>query len=133
MLRYALRRVAGMVPTLLIIITLSFFVVRLAPGGPFDQEQRLPPQVRANLDRAYGFDRPITAQYWSYLRGLAHGDFGPSFKQHDFSVTDLIRQGLPVSSSLGLAAVVLAILTGIPLGVAGALWRRSAVDYGVGA
>ncbi|MFL6601150.1 MAG: ABC transporter permease [Steroidobacteraceae bacterium] len=131
MLRYALRRVAGVIPTLLIIITLSFFVVRLAPGGPFDQEQTLAPQVRANLDRAYGLDRPIAVQYWRYLRGMAHGDFGPSFKQHDFSVAELISQGLPVSGSLGVAAIALAVLLGIPSGLAAALWRQRIVDYGV--
>jgi oligopeptide transport system permease protein len=131
MLRYALRRIAGIVPTLLVIITVSFFVVRLAPGGPFDQEQTLAPQVRANLDRAYGLDRPIAIQYWRYLHGLAHGDFGPSFKQHDFSVTELISQGLPVSGSLGITAVLLAILIGIPLGLAAAVWRQTSVDYGI--
>jgi len=131
MLQYALRRIAGIVPTLLVIITVSFFVVRLAPGGPFDQEQTLAPQVRANLDRAYGLDRPIAIQYWRYLRGLAHGDFGPSFKQHDFSVTELISQGLPVSGSLGITAILLAILLGIPLGLAAAVWRQTTVDYGI--
>ena len=131
MLWYALRRIAGLVPTLLVIITVSFFVVRLAPGGPFDQEQTLAPQVRANLDRAYGLDRPIAVQYWRYLRGLAHGDFGPSFKQHDFSVTELISQGLPVSGSLGVTAILLAILLGIPSGLAAALWRRTTVAYGI--
>jgi len=131
MLWYALRRIAGVVPTLLVIITVSFFVVRLAPGGPFDQEQTLAPQVRANLDRAYGLDRPIAVQYWRYLRGLAHGDFGPSFKQHDFSVTELISQGLPVSGSLGITAIALAVLLGIPSGLAAALWRQTAVDYGI--
>jgi oligopeptide transport system permease protein len=122
---------AGLVPTLLVIITVSFFVVRLAPGGPFDQEQTLAPQVRANLDRAYGLDRPIVFQYWRYLRGLSHGDFGPSFKQHDFSVTELISQGLPVSGSLGITAILLAILIGIPLGLAAAVWRQTGVDYGI--
>jgi oligopeptide transport system permease protein len=131
MLRYAFRRIAGVVPTLLVIITMSFFIVRLAPGGPFDQEQTLSPQVRANLDRAYGLDRPIPVQYWRYLRGLAHGDFGPSFKQHDFSVTELIAQGLPVSASLGITAVLLAILIGIPLGLAAAVWRQTLMDYGI--
>ena len=131
MLRYAFRRIAGVVPTLLVIITMSFFIVRLAPGGPFDQEQTLSPQVRANLDRAYGLDRPIPVQYWRYLRGLAHGDFGPSFKQRDFSVTELIAQGLPVSSSLGLSAILLALLIGIPLGIAAAVWRQTSVDYGI--
>jgi oligopeptide transport system permease protein len=131
MLRYAFRRIAGIVPTLLVIITVSFFIVRLAPGGPFEQEQTLSPQVRANLDRAYGLDRPIPVQYWRYLRGLAHGDFGPSFKQHDFSVTELITQGLPVSGSLGITAVLLAILIGIPLGLAAAVWRQTLMDYGI--
>jgi oligopeptide transport system permease protein len=131
MLRYAIRRVAGVIPTLLVIITASFFIVRLAPGGPFDQEQTLPAQVRANLDKAYGLDRPLAFQYWKYLSGLAHGDFGPSFKQRDFTVTELIAQGLPVSASLGLTAIAVAILLGIPLGIAAALWRNSAIDFGV--
>jgi oligopeptide transport system permease protein len=131
MLRYAVRRIAGIFPTLLVIITASFFIVRLAPGGPFDQEQTLSPQVRANLEKAYGLDRPIAFQYWRYLRGLAHGDFGPSFKQRDFSVTDLIAQGLPVSGSLGLSAILLALLIGIPLGIAAAVWRQTSVDYGI--
>jgi oligopeptide transport system permease protein len=131
MLRYAVRRIAGVIPTLLVIVSASFFIVRLAPGGPFDQEQTLSPQVRANLDAAYGLDRPIAVQYCRYLRALAHGDFGPSFKQRDFSVTDLIAQGLPVSSILGIAAIVLAILAGIPLGVAAAVYKQTAVDIGV--
>jgi oligopeptide transport system permease protein len=131
MLRYAFRRIAGVIPTLLVIITASFFIVRLAPGGPFDQEQTLSPQVRANLDAAYGLDRPIAIQYCRYLRALAHGDFGPSFKQRDFSVTDLIAQGLPVSSALGITAIALAILIGIPLGIAAAVWKQTPVDVGV--
>lgn len=131
MLRYAVRRIAGVIPTLLVIVSASFFIVRLAPGGPFDQEQTLSPQVRANLDAAYGLDRPIAVQYCRYLRALAHGDFGPSFKQRDFSVTDLIAQGLPVSSVLGIAAIVLAILVGIPLGIAAAVYKQTAVDIGI--
>jgi oligopeptide transport system permease protein len=131
MLRYAVRRVAGVIPTLLVIITASFFIVRLAPGGPFDQEQTLSPQVRANLDKAYGLDRPIAVQYCRYLLALAHGDFGPSFKQRDFTVTELIAQGLPVSGALGISAILLAIALGIPLGIAAALWRQTSVDVGI--
>jgi oligopeptide transport system permease protein len=131
MLRYAIRRIAGVVPTLLFIITASFFIVRLAPGGPFDQEQTLSPQVRANLDKVYGLDRPIAIQYCRYLRALAHGDFGPSFKQRDFSVTELIAQGLPVSGALGIMAILLAIALGIPLGIAAAVWRQTSVDIGI--
>src|SRR6266481_1082713 len=129
MLSYALRRIAGTVPTLLVIISVSFCVVRLAPGGPFAQEQALPPAVRANLDRLYGLDQPLTVQYAHYLRGLLHGDFGPSLRQRDFSVSELIAQGLPLSATLGLAAILLAVLTGVPAGVLAALWRNRGADY----
>jgi oligopeptide transport system permease protein len=131
MLRYTIRRIAGVFPTLLVIVTASFFIVRLAPGGPFDQEQTLSPEVRANLDAAYGLDQPIAVQFGRYLRALAHGDFGPSFKQRDFSVTELIAQGLPVSGSLGVMAIGLAMLFGVPLGIAAASWRQTSVDIGI--
>jgi len=131
MLRYAVRRIAGVIPTLLVIITASFFIVRLAPGGPFDQEQTLSREVRANLDRVYGFDQPITVQYARYLRALSHGDFGPSYKQRDFSVTELIAQGLPVSATLGLTAMLLALALGIGFGVAAAVRRQTSVDFGI--
>ncbi len=129
MLSYALRRIAGTVPTLLVIISVSFCVVRLAPGGPFAQEQALPPAVRANLDRLYGLDQPLTVQYAHYLRGLLHGDFGPSLRQRDFTVSELIAQGLPLSATLGLAAILLAVLIGVPAGVLAALWRNRGADY----
>jgi oligopeptide transport system permease protein len=129
MLSYALRRIAGVIPTLLVIITVSFCVVRLAPGGPFEQEQTLPPAVRANLERLYGLDQPLTVQYAHYLRGLLHGDFGPSLRQRDFTVSELIAQGLPLSATLGLAAILLAVLTGIPAGIAAAVWRNRGADY----
>jgi oligopeptide transport system permease protein len=133
LLRYAMRRLLGIFPTLFCIVSASFFIVRLAPGGPFDQEQALPPQIRANLERSYGLDQPLGMQYWHYLTGLVHGDFGPSFKQPDFSVGELIAQGLPLSLALGSAAILLAVLCGLPLGVAAALRRNSATDYGVAA
>jgi oligopeptide transport system permease protein len=129
MLSYALRRIAGLIPTLLVIITVSFCVVRLAPGGPFEQEQTLPPAVRANLERLYGLDQPLTVQYAHYLRGLLRGDFGPSLRQRDFTVSELIAQGLPLSATLGLAAILLAVLSGIPAGIAAALWRNRGADY----
>jgi len=129
MLSYALRRIAGTLPTLLVIITVSFCVVRLTPGGPFDQEQALPPAVRANLERLYGLDQPLTVQYVHYLRGLLRGDFGPSLRQRDFTVSELIAQGLPLSATLGLAAILLAVLSGIPAGIAAALWRNRGADY----
>jgi oligopeptide transport system permease protein len=126
---FALRRLAGLVPTLFVLITLSFFVIRLAPGGPFDQEQKLSAEVLANLDAAYGLDQPLTVQYARYLAGLARGDLGPSFRYKDFRVSELIATGLPVSLTIGLAAALLAFLAGVPLG-AWAAWRAgSVVDH----
>ena len=129
MLRYAVRRCAGIVPTLFVIVTAAFLIVRLAPGGPFDQEQTLAPQVRANLERAYGLDRPLAVQYLHYLQGLTHGDFGPSFRQPDFTVSELLAQGLPVSLTLGLLALLLALALGLALGIGGALHRGGGVDH----
>jgi oligopeptide transport system permease protein len=131
MLHYALRRITGSIPTLLILISASFFIVRLAPGGPFDQEQTLSHEVRANLDRVYGLDQPITVQFGRYLRALSHGDFGPSYKQRDFSVTELIAQGLPVSATLGGSALLLALAFGVPLGMLAAVRRQTSVDVGI--
>ena len=133
MLAYALRRIAGIFPTMLVIVTLSFFVIRLAPGGPFDDEQALPPEIKANLEAAYGLDKPLLVQFGRYLRGLAHADFGPSFKFKDFSVTELISQGLPISLTIGLSAVLIALLIGIPLGAYAALRQNSWSDYAIAA
>ena len=129
MLRYFLTRLAGAVPTLFIIVTISFFLIRAAPGGPFDQEQTLPPEILANLENAYGLDQPILNQYGRYLTALAHGDFGPSFKYKDFSVTELIGQGFPVTFEIGSIAIVLALMLGIPIGTFAALRHNSAADY----
>ena len=117
MLAYTMRRLVGLVPTLFILVTLSFFIIRLAPGGPFDQEQALSPVVRANLDAAYGFDQPLLVQYGRYLGGLARGDLGPSLRFKDFRVAELIATGLPLSLTTGIAAATLAFLLGVPLGV----------------
>ena len=129
MLRYLLTRLAGAVPTLFIIVTLAFFLIRAAPGGPFDQEQALPPEIMANLQSAYGLDQPIWIQYGRYLEGLAHGDFGPSFKYKDFSVTELIGQGLPVTLELGAIAMTLAMALGVPIGTFAALHHNRGADY----
>ena len=126
-----MRRLLGILPTLFCIVSASFFIVRLAPGGPFDQEQALAPQIRANLDKLYGLDQPLGVQYLHYLNALAHGEFGPSFKLRDFSVGELIAQGLPLSLTLGSAAILLGILLGIPLGIFAALRRNTAADYGI--
>ena len=128
MLRYAASRLLGIVPTLFLVITLAFFVVRLAPGGPFDQEATLAPEIRANLEAAYGLDQPMWVQYGRYLDGLMHGDFGPSFKYRDLSVTELIRQGLPVSLTLGSLALLLATVGGVAAGCLAALGRGRWLD-----
>jgi oligopeptide transport system permease protein len=129
MTRYFLKRLGGAIPTLFIIVTLTFFLIRVAPGGPFDQEQSLPPEILANLQSAYGLDQPVWKQYLSYVRALAHGDFGPSFKYKDFTVTELIGQGFPVTLELGSIAMSLALLLGIPIGTFAALHQNSAADY----
>src|ERR1700738_1970206 len=116
MLRYFLTRLAGAIPTLFIIVTIAFFLIRAAPGGPFDQEQALPPEIMANLENAYGLDQPVLTQYFRYVRAFLRGDFAPSFKYKDFSVTDLIGQGFPVTLELGSVALGLALLLGIPVG-----------------
>jgi oligopeptide transport system permease protein len=131
MLAFAVRRLATLVPTLFVIVTLSFAVIRLAPGGPFDEEQAVLPEIRANLERAYGLDAPLPVQYLRYLKGLSHGDFGPSFKFKDFSVGELIAQGLPISLTLGLCAVLLAVLLGVPLGTVAALRQNRAGDFAI--
>ncbi len=125
MLNYALRRIVGLVPTLFVLVTLSFFIIRLAPGSPFLGEQAAPPAIRANLDAAYGLDQPLYVQYGRYLTGLAVGDLGPSFRHRDFRVGELIASGLPLSLTIGLAAALLALAIGVPLGVYAAARARS--------
>jgi oligopeptide transport system permease protein len=129
MLRYALGRLLGAIPTLLVIVTAAFFVMRLAPGGPFDQEQTLPPEIAANLEAAYGLDQPVVVQYGRYLAGVAHGDLGPSFKYKDFRVSELIARGLPVTLTIGTLALLIALGLGVPLGMAAALRHNGALDH----
>ena len=129
MIRYLFVRVLGALPTLFAIVTISFFLIRFAPGGPFDQARALPADVLANLDAAYGLDRPLWRQYLSYLGDLAHGDFGPSFRYKDFSVTELIREGFPVSATLGAIAIAIALVGGVGVGVVAALRRGHWIDH----
>ena len=131
MFAYVLRRFAGAVPTLFIIVTIAFFMIRLAPGGPFDLERPLDPLIMENLNRAYNLDKPLLYQYGHYLWNLAQGDLGPSFTRRDFSVVDLFRTGLPVSVLLGGLAISLALVLGTFLGALAALKQNTAVDYAV--
>jgi oligopeptide transport system permease protein len=131
MMAYALRRILGAIPTLFVIVTLAFFMMRAAPGGPFDSERRLPPEVERNVKAAYDLDKPVVQQYFLYLGKLAHGDLGPSYKNKDFTVTQLIATGLPVSVRLGLCAMTLALLLGTFLGIMAALRQNRWQDYSV--
>ncbi len=119
MLRLIVTRLLAAVPTLLAVVALSFFLMRLAPGGPFDAERALDPAIRANLDHAYGLDKPLVAQFGAYLWALAHGDFGPSTHWRDFSVNDLFARALPISVQLGAEALAVAIAAGVALGLVG--------------
>lgn len=129
MLGYTLRRLCWAVPTLLLVVGLSFFMIRLAPGGPFDLDRALPKAIEANLIRAYRLDDPLWRQFVDYLWKLLHGDFGPSFTYQDHSVAELILAGFPVSLRLGLAAMVLALVLGLGLGALAALRRNSRTDH----
>jgi oligopeptide transport system permease protein len=131
MFRYVFRRLISAIPTLLIIVTIAFFMMRIAPGGPFDQERNLPPEIEANVLKAYGLDKPLIEQYLDYVGGLLRGDFGPSFEFRDFTVRDLIFGGFPASLQIGSMALVLAIVFGVGLGAFAALRQNSRTDYAV--
>ena len=103
MLRFLLRRLLVAIPTLLLVITASFFMMRAAPGGPFDSQRKLPPEVERNVKAKYGLDKPLAIQYLNYLGGVVHGDLGPSLKYKDKSVTDIIKEDFPTSLRLGLS------------------------------
>ncbi|HEX4896241.1 MAG TPA: ABC transporter permease subunit [Solimonas sp.] len=128
----ALRRLLTSLPTLLVLLTLSFFLMRAAPGGPFDAERSLPPAIEAALVAEYRLDAPLWRQYLDYLGGLLRGDLGPSFQYEGYRVSELIAAGLPVSMSLGLLAMSLALLLGGAAGLHAALNRGRAGDHAVG-
>lgn len=129
---YVLRRLAQAVPTLFVVLAASFFLMRLAPGGPFDLERPLAPAAMENLRRVYGLDQPLPVQFARYLAALARGDLGPSFSFRDLTVADLFARGLPVSMTLGALALALALALGIGLGALAALRAGGWVDHIVG-
>ncbi|MDR6871573.1 oligopeptide transport system permease protein [Bosea sp. BE125] len=131
MLPFLLRRLATAIPTLFVVVTLSFFLMRVAPGGPFDLERPLEAKVMENLQRIYQLDQPLYRQYLTYLGALLRGDFGPSFYFRDFSIGELFAQGLPVSMRLGACALTLALLIGGPLGALAAFRQNGNADHAV--
>lgn len=131
MLRLALLRLASAVPTLLLLLALAFFMMRAAPGGPFDTERSLPPEILAKLEQAYHLDEPLWQQFARYIGGAVQGDLGPSFQYADFTVNQLILQGLPVSMRVGLGALVLALVLGCGAGIIAALRQNRFTDHAV--
>jgi len=129
MLNYSIQRLLSAIPTLLILITVAFFLIRIAPGGPFDSEKALPPAIQANLEQSYRLDDPLVMQYLRYLGDIVQFDFGPSFHYRDWTVNQLIAQGAPVSFTLGGIALVLAFLLGTAIGVVAALRQNRPADY----
>jgi oligopeptide transport system permease protein len=129
MIRIILNRIAISIPVLLIVITVTFFFIRLAPGGPFDTEKAVPPEIKKNLNEYYNLNKPVFSQYLDYLKNLVHGDFGPSFRHSNRTVTEMILTGLPITFELGLYALLIAIFIGILAGLSAALAPNSLQDY----
>ena len=128
---YVIRRLLTAIPTLFVIVTLAFFLIRLAPGGPFNQERGLSPEIRANLEVQFGLNDPLWLQYFNYLKNLMQGNFGPSYNLPDFTVGELFANGLPISIQLGASALVLALLVGGTLGIVAAMNQNKLGDYAV--
>lgn len=129
MLRFIARRLLETIPVLFIIVTLTFFMIRLAPGGPFSAERNVTPEVQRNLEAHYGLDKPLFRQYFDYLGKLVKGDLGPSFKQSNRTVNELIAEGFPVSLELGAYALVIAMTLGMVAGVIAAIHKNTLLDY----
>ena len=130
MFNFILKRVMVAIPTLLILIVLSFLLMHAAPGGPFTFEKKLPPEIIANLNAKYGLDQPLWRQMISYVWGVvAHFDFGPSFIYKDRTVNEIIAQGFPVTLTYGSLAFVFAVVAGISLGVMAAIFHNTWLDY----
>lgn len=129
MFKLIIKRIFEAIPTLLFLITVSFFMMRLAPGSPFTGERNLPPAVMANIEAKYHLNDPIWLQYLHYLKDLLRGDFGPSFKYKDYTINELLAQSLPVSVEIGVYAFIIALVLGLTLGIIAALKQNSILDY----
>lgn len=129
MTRFFIRRILWLIPVLLFVSLITFTLMHVTPGGPWDREKAVSPQVLANLNARYNLDKPAWQQYFIYMSGVIRGDLGPSFTYQDRSVTQIIMGGLPTTASLGLLAALVAMVIGIPLGIIAATRQNSAVDY----
>ncbi|MCA2016549.1 oligopeptide ABC transporter permease OppB [Vibrio tritonius] len=132
MLKFIFKRILESIPTMLVLITISFFLMRFAPGNPFSSERPLPPEVMANINVKYGLDKPVSEQYFTYLTNVViKGDFGPSFKYKDYSVNELISSALPVSAKVGFVAFIFTVILGVGIGTIAALKQNSWLDYSI--
>ena len=130
MLSFILRRLAIAVPTLLILVIISYVIMYAAPGGPFDTERAMPAEVKANLQAKFGLDKPLVVQMWNYVWNVVvHFDFGPSFVYKDQTVNDIIAQGFPVTLTYGFWSFVVAVVVGMTLGITAAIYHNTWLDY----
>ena len=129
MLRFIARRLLQMIPVLFVIATLTFFMIRLAPGGPFAAEKNIPPEIQKNLESYYGLNKPLHQQYFDYLGRLLKGDLGPSFKYSNRTVSELIGESFPVSAELAFWSLLVAIVVGLAAGIVASLRPNSVADY----
>jgi len=129
MLRFLIRRLLVAVPTLFVVITVAFFMMRAAPGNPFSTDRKLPPAIEKNIEAKYHMDQPLIVQYGEYLGGVLTGDLGPSLKYRDKSVLEIIKENYRVSLTIGLSAFVIAVFFGVSLGVIAALRQNGPADY----
>lgn len=129
MLVFIIKRLLQAIPVLFLVATVTFFMVRAAPGGPFDKDRSIPPEVMTQLNKRYHLDDPLWKQYVDYMGNVVQGDFGPSFKYASHSVTELIAAGLPATLELSLYAILFALVVGLPIGILAALKRNTLLDY----
>ena len=129
MSKLALYRLIQGIPVLLVVVTVTFFLIRAAPGGPFDAERTLPPEVVKNLEQRYNLDAPVAEQFFDYLGNLLRGDFGPSFRYPNRSVNELIASGLPITFELALYAILVAVIIGLAVGMLASIKPNSLQDY----
>ena len=127
--KFIIKRVLGLIPTMFVIVTISFFMMRLAPGGPFSSERKLSPEIQANIEHKYHLDEPLAMQYLRYLGDLLHGDLGPSYKNKDFTVNELIGKSMPNSLLLGVISLVIAVTFGVVFGLFSAVRQNTWIDY----
>lgn len=130
MFKFIARRLLETIPVLWVIITGSFFLMHAAPGGPFDSERRVTPEIQRNLEAHYGLNKPLWQQYTDQLNHIVlHGDFGPSFKYSNRTVNELIRESLPVSLELGIYGMIIALIIGVTAGIIASLRPNTMTDY----